>query len=35
MVEEIAKMNVKRTVKEQDHWAVVRAQPTNSDIGYF
>tara|TARA_B110000211_G_C13807898_1_gene433546 strand:+ start:196 stop:678 length:483 start_codon:yes stop_codon:yes gene_type:complete len=35
MVKEIAKMNVKRTVKEQDHWAVVRALPTNGDIGYF
>ena len=36
MVKEIAKINVKRTVKEQDHWAVVRAQPTNGDIySYF
>jgi len=33
--QEVAKMNVKRTIKEWDTWRILRAAPTNSDGGYF
>jgi len=33
--EEVAKMSVKRTIKEWDTWRILRAAPTNSDGGYF
>ena len=32
---EVAKMKVKRTIKEWDNWRILRAAPTNSDGGYF
>ena len=33
--QEVAKRNVKRTIKEWDTWRILRAAPTNSDGGYF
>ena len=33
--QEVAKMKVKRTIKEWDTWRILRAAPTNSDGGYF
>lgn len=35
MLKEVAKLKVNRTIKEWDNWRILRAAPSDSDIGYF
>lgn len=35
MRKEVAKLKVKRTIKEWDNWRILRAAPNTSDNGYF
>ena len=35
MLKEVAKLKVKRTLKEWDNWRVLRTDPSDSDSGYY